>query len=331
LNELPLLDPHQRVVLTGPSGWIGKAMLAHIARRRAASESALGGQVEAFASSARTMDLPWGESLSVRALDTIRPDDVAGAHVIHLAYLTKEKVELLGERQFMDTVLGIDDALIGAIEAASPASLFVASSGAAALAAAGRDLHPYGVAKLRQEARFLEWGQRSGVPVIAGRIFNLAGPHINKVESYAISNMLIQAMTTRVITIAAHRPVFRSFLHVDDLCALALQAGLAGVGRETPVDMCGAEAVEMGDLALAIQTTIEGKVQLVRDSVDWKNPSAYLGDFPQTKALAMQLGLSFSPLSVSILDTLTWLIEHSLEGRPQTVRQITQKQGTRGS
>lgn len=321
-------------MLTGPSGWIGQAMLAHVAGRTAAAGTAglaLGGQVSAFASSARVMDLPWGETLPVRALDTIGPDDVAGAHVIHLAYLTKEKADQLGERRFMDTNLAIDDALMGAIEGARPASLFVASSGAAALAAAGADLHPYGVAKLRQEARFLEWGQRSGVPVIAGRIFNIAGPYINKVESYAISNMINQAMTAQAITIAARVPVFRSFLHVDDLCALALEAGLAGVVRAGPVDMCGAEVVEMDDLALAVSGALGNNVRILRDPVDTAKTSAYLGNFSQTKALAMQLGLKLSPLPSCIRDTINWLLDHSSAARTGPVLQSTQQATKRGS
>ena len=70
-----------------------------------------------------------------------------------------------GEAVFAVANDAIDAAVLGAIGQAPPASLFVASSGAAALAERGADEHPYGLAKLRQEARFLAWSAATGVPV----------------------------------------------------------------------------------------------------------------------------------------------------------------------
>lgn len=293
-----------RFVLTGPSGWIGRAMLDVLAR---ALGGRLDGKVQAFGSRARAMDLPWGERLEVRPLQQIRPQDADGAHVIHLAYLTKEQAELLGERAFMDANLAIDDALLTALHHAQPASVFVASSGAAALVAQGRDLHPYGVAKLRQEARFLQWGRLTGVPVIAGRIFNIAGPHINKLRSYAISDFALQAREIGKIHINAQAPVFRSYLHVEDLCELIIAAGLQTVGRGDPTDLCGGEIVEMGDLASLVARASGNSPQILRGSVDYSTSSLYLGDYSQTRVLAMELGVTLSPLDVQVADTIAWL------------------------
>lgn len=123
----------QRLVITGPTGWIGQALLAHAAARWG---EGLADRVALFGSTARALALPGGGTLPVRELDAIRPDDVAGAHLVHLAYLTKEKAEKLGERVFFDTNLAIDDTVLAACEG-RPASVFVASSGAAKLAARG--------------------------------------------------------------------------------------------------------------------------------------------------------------------------------------------------
>lgn len=293
-----------RYVLTGPSGWIGQAMLGTLARLM--GEGAVM-RVTAFASSARTMELSGGGTLAVRDLASITPADVDGAHVIHLAYLTKEKAELLGERAFMDTNLAIDDALFAALRAGTPASLFVASSGAASLAAKGLDLHPYGIAKLRQEARFLEWGGKAGVPVIAGRIFNVAGPYINKLQSYAISNFAQQARETGGIAIQAPIPVFRSFLHVEDLCSLVIKAALGRIGRFCPIDLCGAEVVEMADLAALVARVIGIVGAVRRGPVDLGRSSAYLGDFTNTKVLAMELAQDLVPLLQQVKDTVAWM------------------------
>ncbi|WP_324740325.1 NAD(P)-dependent oxidoreductase [Tsuneonella sp. CC-YZS046] len=297
--------PDARFVLTGPSGWIGSATLAALASR---AGGPLGGRVIAFASAGRSMELPSGERLAVRDLRSIGPEDVDGAHVIHLAYLTREKVEEIGERQFTDTNLAIDDALLAALSGARPASLFVASSGAAALAARGVDLHPYGLVKLRQEARFLEWSRKSGVPAIAGRIFNIAGPHINKHEAYAISNFILQAQRQREIAVQARIPVFRSFLHVNDLSNLIIEAGLRGVGRQRPIDLCGGEVLEMGDVAALVAAAL-GNVPVRREPVDHGSSSAYLGDFTDTRILAMELGIDLLPLSLQVESTIEWLAD----------------------
>lgn len=293
-----------RFVLTGPSGWIGQAMLDALAR---ALGGRLDGRVAAFGSRARTMELPWGEPLKVRALETITPDDVAGAHVIHLAYLTKEKAEQLGAAAFAAANDAIDDALLAAVGAAAPASLFVASSGAAALAERGTDLHAYGLAKLRQEARFLQWANALGLPAIAGRIFNLAGPHINKVRSYAISDFALQARDDGEIRIQAPVPVFRSYLHVEDLCALVIGAARHGIGRPGPIDLCGAEAVEMADIAALVARASPGSPAIRRGPVDFSRPSVYLGDPTHAKVLAMELNLDLKRFAVQVTDTINWL------------------------
>lgn len=305
------LPADARFVLTGPSGWIGTAMLASLADRAGGT---LEGRVRAFASDHRIMALASGENLTVRALSSIRPEDVEGAHVIHLAYLTKDKVDAVGERRFFDTNLAIDDHLLAALAQARPASLFVASSGAAALAAQGRDLHPYGVAKLRQEARFLQWAKTAGVPMIAGRIFNIAGPYINKLDAYAISNFIVQARDRGEIQIQAGVPVFRSSLHVHDLCRLIIDAGLGSVDREEPVDLCGAEIFEMGDLAAMIAIRM-GHIPIRRVAVRHDEASIYLGNYPDTKVLAMELGFDLIPLTVQVEDTIRWITAGSASGR----------------
>ena len=298
-----------RFVLTGPSGWIGQAMLGALARARGGR---LDGRVEAFGSRARTVELPWGEPLQIRALETIAPDDVAGAHVIHLAYLTKEKAEQMGEAAFTAANHAIDDALLAAIGAAAPASLFVASSGAAALAERGTDLHPYGLAKIRQEARFLEWAGALGIPAIAGRIFNLAGPHINKVRSYAISDFAMQAREDGEIRIQAQVPVFRSYLHVEDLCDLVIGAARQDIARPQPIDLCGTEIVEMEDIAALVAQASPDAPAIRRGPVDFSRPSLYLGDPTHARILAMELGLGLRPLAVQVADTISWLFRASV-------------------
>lgn len=287
--------------MTGPTGWIGQAALMRLASRRGPG---LARSVRLFGSRSRDVALADGSTLPVRLLETLTGADVQDALVLHLAYLTKEKAALLGERRFTDLNLAIDDRLLAALEEGRPHAVFVASSGAAALAAEGRDRHPYGLCKLRQEDRLLAWGVRTGIPVLAGRIWNIAGPYMNKTASYALGDMLTQARAGGRIRISAPVPVFRSYLHVEDLADLALLALSAGIGRPASIDLCGAEALEMSDIAERVAALV-GLTEdaITRPSVDWSRPSVYLGNFSHTKALAMQLDHRLAGFDRQLLDT----------------------------
>jgi nucleoside-diphosphate-sugar epimerase len=223
-----------RFVITGPTGWIGSALLALLHREGDPDALAEGESVALFGSRERTIQVSDGPELPVRLLADLTAEDVGGAHVVHLAYLTKDKLNHLTEEEFRRGNTAIDDAVIDAANEMLPASIFVASSGAARQAEAGRDTNPYGLTKLEQEARFLAFARSNGVPVLCGRIFNLAGPHINKLGDYAVSNFVVQALDTRCIRIEANQLVFRSILHVEDLCRMIVRAARQLVSEGRP-------------------------------------------------------------------------------------------------
>ena len=298
-----------RFVLTGPTGWIGRAMLAKL--HAPGDPDALGtdDRLALFGSQQGMVVVPGGPELEIRPLAQISPADVAGAHVIHLAFLTKDKVEQHGSDEFNRINTAIDDALLNAIAAESPASLFVASSGAAQLTEDGRDVHPYGLAKLAQERRFLAWAETSAVPTLCGRIYNLAGPHINKLESYAVSNFALQAMRAGSIRIEAKQPVFRSFLHVDDLCSLVLRAARSGLRRDRPIDLCGSQVLEMQDIAELVSAAVGVDIPIERPEVTSAAKSVYLGSGQDTRELALELGLDLAPSDVQVRDSVHWMRE----------------------
>lgn len=297
----------QRWVITGPTGWIGRALLALLTSAEALDGVQAGERIALFGSRAETLQAGDGRELPVRPLSDIGPEDVAGARVVHLAYLTKDKVAALGEDAFRFGNDAIDAAMLSALEQAAPASLFVASSGAARLAEQGIDRHPYGLMKLEQEARFLAYGAARDVPVLCGRIFNVAGPHINKLDDYAVSNFAVQALMNGAIRIEARQPVFRSLLHVTDLCRLILRALRSGHGRAQPVDLCGNVVLEMADIAALVAAEIGGHICVSRPDMSFTSRSDYLGCSQETRVLAMQHGLALADPATQVRDTVNWI------------------------
>ena len=297
----------QRWVITGPTGWIGRALLALLTSADARDGLQAGERIALFGSRTGTLQAGDGRELPVRPLSDIDPEDVAGARVVHLAYLTKGKVAVLGEGAFRAGNNAIDAALLGALEQAAPASLFVASSGAARLAEKGIDRHPYGLMKLDQEARFLAYGAARDVPVLCGRIFNVAGPHINKLNDYAVSNFVVQALMHGAIRIEARQPVCRSLLHVTDLCRLILRTLRSGHGQPQPVDLCGNVVLEMADIAALVAAEIGAHVCVSRPDMSFTSRSDYLGCPQETRVLAMQHGLALADPATQVRDTVNWI------------------------
>ena len=297
----------RKFVLTGPSGWIGRALLAKL-NGQVASDGGCGrARIALFGSRSAVIESECGVEQSIAPLESISAKDVDDAHVIHLAYLTKDKVEALGEAEFRKMNTAIDTALLSALNEAKPASIFVASSGAAGLAEAGLDPNPYGFTKLEQEERFLSFGKTRGVPVLCGRVFNIAGPYINKLAAYAISNFAVQAMQGGPIRISAPSPVFRSFLHVGDLCDVILQSSAELSGRSSAIDICGAEVLEMQQLAQLVVDCFDKRIEIERPMLDYSCYSSYLGRSEETISLAMSLGVQLQGVREQVIDTVRWL------------------------
>ncbi len=291
-----------RYVLTGASGWVGQAML-HGLRHRLGRGWAR--RVALFGSSERTITGPSGE-LAQRALASLGPADVDGARVLHLAFLGREKAE--AGAAFRAANRAIDAHLASALAQAPAAALFVASSGAAKMAQTGADPHPYGLAKLEQEGLFARLAEETGTATLVGRIYNLGGPHMNKLDGYALSSFLLQAKRTGEIRIEAERPVFRAYLHALDLADMVLGALEAGLSWSGARDLCGMAVVEMQDVALAAARVTGLKTSAIRrGAVDLERPSAYLGDPVHTRTLALGLGLTLKPFEAQVRDTARWL------------------------
>lgn len=298
-----------RFVVTGPTGWIGSALLHALATRLGPDWTR---QVTLFGSCERMIAAPGGMTL-MRSLDSITGEDVKDARLIHLAYLTRDKVAVLGPSAFFAANTAIDDVVLAACDAGPPQAAFVASSGAARQAETGVGREPYGLCKLMQEDRFLAFGARQSVPVLAARIFNIAGPFINKLDAYAVSALLGQAFRNGVARIEARTPVYRAYLHVGDLAAIVLGALEAAIGSHSPMDLGGPLTVEMEDVAReALRAAGRSPGAIERGTLDWDRPSVYLGDPTGARTLALRLGLTLRSFAEQVDDTASDLVARAI-------------------
>jgi nucleoside-diphosphate-sugar epimerase len=302
INEFPA---GSRFVVTGVSGWVGRAVTARLAAGLGADWRE---QVSLFGSRQGELDFGPSGGAQIRALQSMTGEDTAGAYVFHFAFLGKERLDDLGISDFVRQNCSIDDAVLSAFRQGRPKRAFVSSSGAAADALDRSKRNGYGLCKLLQEDRFLEWTAGSG-DVFIGRIYNISGPFINKLQSYALSSCIIQALHSAKIELSASRLTYRSYIHIYDVIDIIFRTLTDRMAMPaSPVDLCGGEVVEIGELASRIGDHLGvPRNQIHRPDVETGQRNVYLGNSIETHNLGFTYNLTFRDFSSQIRDTAEYI------------------------
>ncbi len=302
-----------RVLVTGAGGWIGSATLEILAH--ALGPADFHRRVRAFASRGRRLDLRGGASIDLAGLENLAAIEAGPAIVFHYAFLTREKASAMGIEAYREANARISDLVAKAVARLRPLGMFLASSGA--VYGPGRifdeDMtrNPYGVLKRRDEILFAEACRAAGTKLAIARIFNLSGPYINKLDSYALASFLVDALVGRPIAIRAAQEVERSYVHVGDVAALAFAALLEPGAEALAFDTAGERVVELGELA-ALVRDIAGRpdLEVRRPPIDASRPTdRYVGDAAAMAALARRNGMTLLDLPAQIRRTAEYLRE----------------------
>jgi nucleoside-diphosphate-sugar epimerase len=314
-----LFDSELDVVVTGAGGWIGQAVLEML-------DSALGDsfptRVHVYGQNHRTLRLRSGRQLVSEPLGSLR-DLSIGPHLLaHLAFVTREHTVTQSTASYVALNEAISSAVLDHARRTDVEGVFLPSSGAVYGPAGSPDAdlvtNPYGALKLRDESRFAEVSSLKERTAIV-RVFNLAGPFINKTSIYALGSIITDLKQGGPITLRADHPVIRSYVHVRDLVELAfalMMGRTAGPG--TPFDTAGDREIEIAELA-ALTASLLGMpdVQINRPSaVEGALSDRYVGDSTLMGTLASHIGVDLAPLDIQILDTAAFMQESpNLPGR----------------
>jgi dTDP-glucose 4,6-dehydratase len=106
----------------------------------------------------------------------------------------------------------------------------------------------YDEAKRFGEALTMAYARSEGVDAGIVRIFNAYGPRLRSGDGRVISNFVVQALTSRPLTIHGDGNQTRSFCYVDDLVA-GLCAMLDATGVTGPINLGNPEEVTVAELA----------------------------------------------------------------------------------
>jgi nucleoside-diphosphate-sugar epimerase len=289
------------VIVTGAGGWLGRAALDMLAE---ALGEAFYRQVTAYAARARPIVLASGQLVAARDFSDLAASTVGDALILHFAFLTREHARRLPPADYAAANQAITGAMLAFLQRNGAAGLLLPSSGAARDNDFARN--PYGALKCADEAAFAEAAAKLSFPAAIIRVFNLAGPYINKLDTYALACVIADLRAGGPVRLRAAHPVWRSYTHVADVLNVAL--GLIRRGESLPVfDTAGETPVEIGELALRAAAVLG--VPAVVERPDWQTEAAdrYLGDWAGYARAADLAGVPLQTLDQQIRDTATYL------------------------
>jgi len=302
---MTLLANDLHLVVIGGRGWLGQAALAKL-------DGLLGEdvfrRVSVFGSSAGNVTLPSGRRLPTLPLAALAEFPAQPAAILHFAFLTKDKVADRPLEAFVEGNRLISDEVARQVERLHPLGLVMPSSGAATQLEGGFAANPYGHMKRADEERFTALCAGLGLRLSCPRLYNLAGPFINKLDSYVLPSIIRDVQAGRPILLRAAKPVIRSYIHVEDLLDVCL-ADLLTDSAPVVFETAGELEIEVGDLAVRVATVLGSPGHPIqRPPLDPAlPPDRYVGDGTAWRERLSRHGLTPRGLDQQIRDTATYL------------------------
>ena len=294
----------QRIVVTGASGWLGRVTLDLL---HDALDDAFAARVVCFGSGRAEVRLSATHMIEQRPLSEIGTLPRQPTLLLHFAFLGKDRAEAMPEAEYRAANRAIRQAVLDALDPIGVEAVFVASSGAARHAddaSASPAMRIYGTLKREDEDAFAGWAEARRTSATIGRIFNISGPHINKLNSYALSSFVLDALAGRPVVVRAPHDVRRGYVAIRELMSLVFVRLLEGQSGITRFDS-GGEHIELGALAGMIASSLGCPVE--RPALRTGAADIYLGDDATYRRLLERHGIASVPLAEQIAETAMFL------------------------
>lgn len=250
------LSDDDRVLVTGASGWFGRTTCALL--------DGLQLPVLLTASTAKAIEVA-GSTFRCEPWDWAAIAEFGPTVVIDCAFLTRDRVADMDLAGYVAANEALTGNMLDASALSSVARVVTISSGAAvypgdALEGTVED-NPYGYLKRRAEEDLAALALERGISSTVARAWSVSGAFVQKPRSYALSDMLAQAVDGAIRIRAGHL-VYRRYCSVEDLLAVALASARGGA---TKVVDSGGPLVEMGDLAEVVARTVGTNARISRE------------------------------------------------------------------
>jgi nucleoside-diphosphate-sugar epimerase len=207
-------------------------------------------------------------------------------YLFDYAFLTRERIDSLGVKQYVDTNLNLIQHSVQLVEKLRPKSVVLASSGAIynfSKHSKTKNYKIYSELKTIQEQQITDSCKQAGSNLIVVRIFNLSGEGINKSNVYAFQEIIESAIENKEIIINSNFQVFRRYCDVGQLIDLLWELTLKDK------KMCfdsGGQLIEIRNLAEIIKKSLNSSSSIVAKPIDnLSTPDNYFSQSDQYELL----------------------------------------------
>jgi len=261
-----------------------------------------------------------GTEVEQQALADMPALSHAPSLLLHFAYLTREKAPSMAPRAYIEINRSLSRLAAEGGAKIGVERAFVTSSGATHAALDAVDDADsgllYGKLKLEDEALFERFaGNKPARRAFVARLFNLSGPYINKLDSYALASFIRQARSG-CIQIRARHPVIRSYTSASNLLGVAMGQLLSDdAPRFQCVETAGDREVEVGELAKMVCDVVSPNARIERNECAKQPIDRYVGNGRDYRLLLGEHGIMEHGLQRQIADTAEYLAQLEI-GRP---------------
>ncbi len=189
-------------------------------------------------------------------------------HFFDYAFLTREKIDSLGSKQYIETNLSLINQSAEIVKKLGPKTVVLASSGAiynSSKFAHTKNYQLYSELKTFQEQQITDSCKQAGSKLIVVRIFNLSGEGINKSKVYAFQEFVEKAIRNKDIIINSNFHVLRRYCDIGQLLDLLLEQSFQGI--DISFDS-GGQLIELRDLAGIIKKTLNSNSSIISKPID---------------------------------------------------------------
>ena len=235
---------NDKILITGASGWLGKAAIymLHNELKLKKEDFVLFSSINKQINVRGNIYNSYGFLDS--KLDSFENFKIGG--IIHLAFLTRDKVNKVGFENYVSTNRRITEKIEEFIDFFEPNWVTTVSSGAANLNSEDIEKNPYGFLKIKEEEKIFQLSQKYKLNYSIGRLWGAMGNDMPINRNYAISDFICQAIIDKRIKVTADKLVFRRYVADTEFMETCIKSAISGYND---VFDSGGEKIEVRELA----------------------------------------------------------------------------------
>lgn len=258
------MNPVSSITVTGATGWLGLELINLLTNLDIQNL-----ELDLISSSEREIKISERKfKTNIFTKNRLIETDI----YFDFAFLTREKIYTLGKERYIEINKSIIDDSIDLIKRKHPKTVILASSGAVygqGFNHFQEDNNLYSELKLMQEEKIGAVCADIGVNLIIARIFNLSGNGMNKVNTFAIAELISRAFQNQSLQIRSNYLVYRRYCDISQLLNLLLK--LHEINFTGTFDSGGIK-IELRDLARTIVKQLRSNSELDFANIDKDSP-----------------------------------------------------------